>query len=117
MQLQRFQDYFAVEAASCFAILLGTSTLACLYNIVHTFMIQEVNAVATTVIGEVKIVALILLSYLMLGDALPVIILVASSAQLSTARSQCAALSLCLSWHARLEQSAYVTSLHSLQWH
>ena len=30
-------------------------------------MIQEVTAVGTTVIGEVKIVGLILLSYLMLG--------------------------------------------------
>jgi hypothetical protein len=42
--------------------------MALAYNLVHQLMIKNVSAVATTVLGEVKIVALLLLSATLLGE-------------------------------------------------
>lgn len=67
LQLDRFKAHLQTKPNSSILVLTITSILAFSYNVVHTFMIQEVTAVGTTVIGEVKIVGLILLSYLMLG--------------------------------------------------
>ena len=48
--------------------ILGVSScLALAYNVVHATMIQRLSAVTTTVLGEAKIVALLVLSALFLG--------------------------------------------------
>jgi hypothetical protein len=46
-----------------------TSVMAVCYNLVHSAMIKRTSAVTTTVIGEVKIVGLMLLSALLLGES------------------------------------------------
>lgn len=50
-----------------YTITLGTSIIALSYNIVHSIMIQQTSAVTTTVLGQAKIVGLLLLSALLLG--------------------------------------------------
>ena len=50
-----------------FAILLGTSVVAFLYNYVHARLINVTSATTTTVIGQVKIVGLMVLSAALLG--------------------------------------------------
>ena len=52
-------------------IMLGTSVLALSYNMVHSHMIQRTSAVATTVLGQVKIIALLLASVFLLSMAPP----------------------------------------------
>ncbi len=49
------------------AIILVGSVNALSYNVVHYLMIQMTSAVTTTVLGEVKIVGLLVLSVLLLG--------------------------------------------------
>ena len=49
------------------AILIGTSVVAILYNYVHARLIHTTSATTTTVIGQVKIVGLVLLSAALLG--------------------------------------------------
>lgn len=59
------------------AIILVGSVNALSYNVVHYLMIQMTSAVTTTVLGEVKIVGLLVLSVLLLGKSclLPVLLL------------------------------------------
>lgn len=52
------------------AILLGTSVIAILYNYIHARLIHMTSATTTTVIGQVKIVGLVLLSAVLLGEHL-----------------------------------------------
>lgn len=49
------------------AIILVGSVNALSYNVVHYLMIQMTSAVTTTVLGEVKIIGLLVLSVLLLG--------------------------------------------------
>ena len=48
-------------------IIVVSSVNALAYNIMHYIMIQKTSAVTTTVVGEVKIVGLMILSALLLG--------------------------------------------------
>lgn len=48
-------------------IMLTSSVIAVLYNLAHQKMIQTVSAVATTVLGSIKIVCLLILSATLLG--------------------------------------------------
>ena len=48
-------------------MLLCSSIVALSYNVIHSLMIQKTSAVTTTVLGEVKIVGLLILSALLLG--------------------------------------------------
>ena len=50
------------------AILVGTSIVAILYNYIHARLIHATSATTTTVIGQVKIVGLVLLSAALLGE-------------------------------------------------
>lgn len=53
-----------------FQLLLGVGCVNALaYNVVHYLMIQRTSAVTTTVLGEIKIVGLLLLSALLLGES------------------------------------------------
>lgn len=48
-------------------VLICSSLVALSYNVVHSLMIQKTSAVTTTVLGEVKIIGLLLLSAILLG--------------------------------------------------
>ncbi len=62
--------YLPTHQYETYAIVCVTSVVALSYNVVHSLMIQQTSAVTTTVLGEAKIVGLMLLSYVLLG-ALP----------------------------------------------
>ena len=61
-------DYAPVHGREACVIALATSAVALSYNVVHSLMIQRTSAVTTTVLGEAKIVGLLLLSYVILGE-------------------------------------------------
>ncbi|GAB4821694.1 hypothetical protein N2152v2_008740 [Parachlorella kessleri] len=67
-ELQHFSVYAAAHGSSVTLIILVSSVNALAYNIMHYLMIQKTSAVATTVVGEVKIVGLMILSALLLGE-------------------------------------------------
>ena len=67
LQSARFSVYQATHQADVWGILVVTSVVALTYNIVHSLMIQKTSAVTTTVLGEIKIVGLLLASFLILG--------------------------------------------------
>lgn len=67
-ELASFQQYFAVNYYNVTGIMLISSINAVTYNAVHALVIKRTSAVTTTVIGEVKIVALLVLSAFLLGE-------------------------------------------------
>jgi drug/metabolite transporter (DMT)-like permease len=60
--------YMDAHGRDAYIIILATSALALSYNVVHSLMIQRTSAVTTTVLGEAKIVGLMALSYVLLGE-------------------------------------------------
>ena len=56
-----------VHGSDVYMIMGLTSVVALSYNVVHSLMIQRTSAVTTTVLGEVKIIGLMVLSYVLLG--------------------------------------------------
>ena len=64
-----FTVYFHENASSVSGIILVSCLNAVCYNMVHSLMIKHTSAVSTTVLGEVKIVGLLLLSALILGES------------------------------------------------
>lgn len=64
----RFMTYSEGQSMIVTAIILVGSINALSYNVVHYLMIQMTSAVTTTVLGEVKIVGLLVLSVLLLGE-------------------------------------------------
>jgi hypothetical protein len=70
-QSGNFSSYMAVNMQSGTLILVVTSINALAYNLIHNYLIKITSAVTTTVIGEVKIVGIMLLSAFLLGGALP----------------------------------------------
>lgn len=69
-QASTFLDYLPAHMQGVAGILVVSSCLALAYNVVHATMIHRLSAVTTTVLGEAKIVALLVLSAMFLG-ALP----------------------------------------------
>ena len=67
VQSARFMTYSEGQTMIVTAIILVGSVNALSYNVVHYLMIQMTSAVTTTVLGEVKIVGLLILSVLLLG--------------------------------------------------
>ncbi len=67
LQSARFMTYSQGQSMIVTAIILVGSVNALSYNVVHYLMIQMTSAVTTTVLGEVKIVGLLVLSVLLLG--------------------------------------------------
>ena len=68
-QYTRFTvDYMPAHGGDVYVIVLATSAVALSYNVVHSLMIQQTSAVTTTVLGEVKIVGLMVLSATLLGE-------------------------------------------------
>lgn len=68
VQSTRFMVYSQGQSVIVTAIILVGSCNALSYNVVHYLMIQMTSAVTTTVLGEVKIVGLLVLSVLLLGE-------------------------------------------------
>ena len=69
MQLPAFQEFWQSNQASAITIIMSTSCLATAYNYVHNLMIKSLGAVTCSVVGEVKILALVFLSGIFLGEA------------------------------------------------
>ena len=60
-----------VHGGHVYILLILSSMLALSYNVVHSLMILHTSAVSTTVIGEAKIIGLLILSYFILGVRQP----------------------------------------------
>ena len=67
MQWDSFMDYRSRHGNESYAIIIGTSAVALAYNVVHALMIQRTSAVTTTVLGQAKVIGLLVLSCLLLG--------------------------------------------------
>lgn len=65
---ERFLSYYPSHAQGVAFIIVVTSCNALAYNLVHSLMIKKTSAVTTTVLGEVKIVGLLVLSAFLLGE-------------------------------------------------
>ncbi|KAI3432322.1 hypothetical protein D9Q98_003881 [Chlorella vulgaris] len=67
-EAERFATYWPMNQHGAGLIMLTSSVIAVLYNLAHQKMIQTVSAVATTVLGSIKIVCLLILSATLLGE-------------------------------------------------
>lgn len=63
-----FMAYWPSHINGAAFIILVSSVNAVCYNLVHSLMIKKTSAVTTTVLGEVKIVGLLVLSAMLLGE-------------------------------------------------
>jgi len=68
VQSQRFAVYWVDHSTGVLLVLVCSSIVALSYNVIHSLMIQKTSAVTTTVLGEVKIIGLLVLSGLLLGQ-------------------------------------------------
>ncbi len=68
LQKAKFFAYYSDHSSGVIYIMAITSVNALAYNMVHSLMIKRTSAVTTTVLGEVKIVGLLVLSALLLGE-------------------------------------------------
>ncbi|KAG7666954.1 hypothetical protein Ndes2526B_g04567 [Nannochloris sp. 'desiccata'] len=68
-EFRNFQAYFVTNNTNVTGIMLVSSLNAVCYNAIHALVIKRTSAVTTTVIGEIKIVALLALSALLLGES------------------------------------------------
>lgn len=70
LEYESLVSYITKEGyQSILALLLLSSTNAVCYNAIHSMVIKQTSAVTTTVIGEVKIVALLILSAFILNES------------------------------------------------
>lgn len=67
LQSAQFREYAMENSAGVALVLLCSSAIALLYNVVHAAMIKRTSAVTVTVLGEVKVVGLLILSAILLG--------------------------------------------------
>lgn len=67
--MAEFLRYFEVNRVGATYVLVLTSVNALSYNMIHSQMIKRTSAVTTTVLGMVKIVGLLLLSAMLLGES------------------------------------------------
>ncbi|DBA98259.1 hypothetical protein WJX77_011419 [Trebouxia sp. C0004] len=63
-----FREYAMENSAGVVLVLLCSSAIALLYNVVHALMIKKTSAVTVTVLGEVKVVGLLVLSAILLDE-------------------------------------------------
>ena len=67
LQHADFEVYRTEHGFSTLSIVLATSNIALFYNIVHSCLIHKTSAVTVTVLGEIKVVGILLLSAWLLG--------------------------------------------------
>ncbi|KAL4856523.1 putative sugar phosphate/phosphate translocator [Chlorella vulgaris] len=65
---ESFAAYWPSHQEGAGLIMLVSSIMAIAYNLVHALMIKNVSVVATTVLGEFKIICLLVLSAMLLGE-------------------------------------------------
>lgn len=65
---RRFADYSVAEPLTVFVVLLGTCLLAVCYNVVVFQTIHRMSAVGSAVLGNVKVVVLLILSSRLMGE-------------------------------------------------
>lgn len=65
---KEFEEFYPANQATSSLIMVVSSVAAVCYNLAHASMIKHITAVATTVIGQIKIVILLVLSAFMLGE-------------------------------------------------
>lgn len=70
VQAERIQQYMTIHGRDVYILVILSSMVALSYNVVHSLMILHTSAVSTTVIGEAKIIGLLILSYFVLGERL-----------------------------------------------
>lgn len=68
MEAESFRQYYALNGTGALLIMLVSSVNAVCYNMTHALMIKKLSAVTTTVVGEIKIVGLLILSAFLLGE-------------------------------------------------
>jgi len=68
LEMDAFRVYFAQHFNDVLGIIVLSSVNAVTYNLVHSLMIKRSSAVTTTVLGEIKIVGLLILSALILDE-------------------------------------------------
>lgn len=66
LQHANFIVYLETNQRGVAVIIMFSSVVALAYNITHNFLLQRTSAVTVTVLGEVKIVGLLLLSAMLL---------------------------------------------------
>lgn len=66
LQWDRFKLYAADNGPATVSIILISSIVALAYNLVHNYLLQRTSSVTVTVLGEVKIVGLLILSAMFL---------------------------------------------------
>lgn len=64
-----FSEYQAKHSMNYLGLLLLGCINALVYNLVHSYVIKITSAVTTTVIGEMKIILILVLSSIMLGES------------------------------------------------
>jgi len=68
MEGQAFLAYFSAHPASSLAILLGSCAMAVVYNVVVFQTIRGLSSVGSAVLGNVKVVVILLTSALWMGE-------------------------------------------------
>lgn len=68
-ELEKFMAYLPSHRNGVILIIGVSSVNAVLYNMVHSLMIKRTSAVTTTVLGEAKIIGLLILSAMLLGES------------------------------------------------
>ena len=61
-------DWWATHTHEVALYIMAGGVLAVMYNIVHSLMIQRTSAVSTPVIGMLKVIAIVILSAIFLGE-------------------------------------------------
>eukprot|EP00192_Tetraselmis_astigmatica_P005891 CAMPEP_0117695964 /NCGR_PEP_ID=MMETSP0804-20121206/28427_1 /TAXON_ID=1074897 /ORGANISM="Tetraselmis astigmatica, Strain CCMP880" /LENGTH=455 /DNA_ID=CAMNT_0005510085 /DNA_START=62 /DNA_END=1428 /DNA_ORIENTATION=+ len=64
-----FQEYWVTHKGGVLGVLLAGSINAVLYNVVHYLMIQRISSTGTCVVGQVKILGLLVISSFLLGES------------------------------------------------
>ena len=66
VQHANFMIYLETNQRGVAIIIIFSSFVALAYNVTHNYLLQRTSAVTVTVLGEVKIVGLLLLSAMLL---------------------------------------------------
>ena len=61
-------EWWATHTHEVALYIMAGGVLAVMYNIVHSLMIQRTSAVSTPVIGMLKVIAIVILSAIFLGE-------------------------------------------------
>ena len=95
VQHAQLMVYTEVNPYGVALIVVASSCVALAYNVVHNLLLQRTSAVTVTVLGEVKIVGLLLLSALLLPGRSPIKIHSVPCSECNKVIAKCPALAEC----------------------